>query len=123
VLTPYAGVASQVEAGKLKILGVTTLKRDALLPAVPTLAESGLDGFEISMWYGVFAPAKTPPAVVRAYNREIARIANEPEIKSRFQGQGYEVVTGTPEQFAAQVRRDAAKYRKIILDAGMQQDL
>ena len=123
VLTPYAGVSTQVEAGKLKILGVTSLKRDALLPNVPTLAESGLDGFEISMWYGVFAPAKTPAAVVRAYNREISRIVNEPELKSRFMSQGYEMVTGTPEQFAAQVKRDAEKYRKIILEAGMQQDL
>ena len=123
VLTPYAGVSTQVEAGKLKILGVTSLKRDALLPNVPTLAESGLDGFEISMWYGVFAPAKTPAAGVRAYNREISRIVNEPELKSRFMSQGYEMVTGTPEQFAAQVKRDAEKYRKIILEAGMQQDL
>jgi tripartite-type tricarboxylate transporter receptor subunit TctC len=123
VLTPYAGVSAQVEAGKLKILGVTGLKRDPLLPDTPTLSESGLDGYDISMWYGVFAPARTPPAVVRAYNREIARIANEPELKSRFLSQGYEVVTGSPEQFAAQVKRDAEKYRKIILDAGMQQDL
>jgi tripartite-type tricarboxylate transporter receptor subunit TctC len=123
VLTPYAGVATQAEAGKLKILGVTGARRDPMLPNVPTLSESGLEGYDVSMWYGFFAPVKTPAAVVRAYNREILRIVNEPDIKSRFTSQGFEMSTGTPEQFAEQVKRDAAKYRKIILEAGMQQDM
>ena len=71
----------------------------------------------------MFGPAKTPAAVVRAYNREIEQYVNQPDIKSRFVTLGYEITTGTPEQFAEVVNRDAEKYRKIILDAGMQQDL
>jgi tripartite-type tricarboxylate transporter receptor subunit TctC len=123
VLTPYGGVNAQVDAGKMKILGTTGARRDPMIPNVPTLAESGLPGFEISMWYGVFAPVKTPAAVVNAYNREIAQIVNQPEIRSQITGQGFEIMTGTPEQFAEVVKRDAEKFRKVILDFKMQQDL
>jgi tripartite-type tricarboxylate transporter receptor subunit TctC len=123
VLTPYGGVAAQVDAGKMKILGTTAAKRDPMIPNVPTLAESGLPGFEISMWYGVFAPAKTPAAVVNAYNREITQIVNQPEIRNQITAQGFEIMTGPPEQFAETVRRDAEKFKKIILDFKMQQDL
>jgi tripartite-type tricarboxylate transporter receptor subunit TctC len=123
VLTPYGGVSAQVDAGKMKILGTTGARRDPMIPNVPTLAESGLPGFEISMWYGVFAPVRTPPAVVNAYNREIAQIVNQPDIKSKITAQGFEIMTGTPEQFAEVVRRDAEKFRKVILEFKMQQDL
>ncbi len=74
MLTNYSGVATQVEAGKLKLLGVTGARRDAQLPNVPTFAESGLDGYEIEMWYGLFAPVKTPAAIVQALQREVAHI-------------------------------------------------
>jgi tripartite-type tricarboxylate transporter receptor subunit TctC len=111
-----------VEAGKLKLLGVTGARRDAQLPNVPTFAESGLDGYEIEMWYGLFAPAKTPAAIVQALQREIARIVAIPDIRDKFVAGGYEVVATTPEQFAERVRRDTEKYRKIILDSGMQQE-
>ena len=123
VLTPWGGVQAQVEAGKMKVLGTTSGQRDPSIPNVPTLAESGLPGFDIRMWYGVFAPVRTPPAVVMAYNREIARIVNEPEIKNQITSQGFEILTGPPEQFAEVVRRDAEKFRKVILDFKMQQDL
>lgn len=123
VLTPYGGVNAQVDAGKMKILGTTAARRDPMIPNVPTLAESGLPGFEISMWYGVFAPAKTPAAVVNAYNREITQIVNQPEIRNQITSQGFEILTGSPEQFAEVVRRDAEKFRKVILDFKMQQDL
>ena len=122
VLTNLSGVATQVDAGKLKILGVTGARRDAQLPNVPTFAESGLDGYEVEMWYGLFAPAKTPAAVVQALQREVARIVAIPEIRDRFVAGGYEVVATTPEQFAERVRRDTEKYRKIILESGMQQE-
>jgi tripartite-type tricarboxylate transporter receptor subunit TctC len=123
VLTPYIGVGAQAEGGKLKLIGVTGARRDAMLPNVPTLAESGLPGYEISMWYGIFAPAKTPANIVNALNREIAQIVNHPDIKAKIAAQGFELVAGTPEQFGEQVKRDAERYRKIILDAKMQQDL
>ena len=93
------------------------------IPPVKSVAESGLPGFEISMWYGVFAPAKTPAAVVNAYNREITQIVNQPEIRNQITSQGFEIMTGPPEQFAEVVKRDAEKFRKVILDFKMQQDL
>ena len=122
VLTNYSGVATQVDAGKLKILGVTGARRDAQLPNAPTFAESGLDGYEVEMWYGLFAPAKTPATIVQALQREVARIVAIPEIRDKFVAGGYVVVATTPEQFAERVRRDTEKYRKIILESGMQQE-
>ena len=100
---------------------MTGSRRDPQLPNVPTLAESGLDGYQVEFWVGIFAPAKTPAATVQALGREIVRIVNIPEVKERFVTAGYEVVASTPEQFTERVRRDTEKYRKIILESGMQQ--
>ena len=100
---------------------MTGSRRDPQLPNVPTVAEGGLDGYQVEFWVGVFAPAKTPPATVQALGREIVRIVNLPDIKARLTGLGYEVVGSAPEQFAERVRRDTEKYRRIILDSGMQQ--
>ena len=121
LLTLYSSLAALIDAGKLKTIGVTGLRRDPLLPKVPTLAESGLDGFQVEFWVGIFAPAKTPAATVQALGREIVRIVNIPEVKERFVKSGYEVVASTPEQFAERVRRDTEKYHKIILETGIQQ--
>jgi tripartite-type tricarboxylate transporter receptor subunit TctC len=121
-LTNYSSVSGHVTAGKLKLIGVTSAKRDPLLPNVPTFAESGLEGYEVEMWYGFFAPVKTPPAVVQAYYREITRIAALPEVRDKLVAGGYEVVLSNPEQFGARVKRDYEKYRKIILDHNMQLD-
>ena len=122
LLTLYSNIAALIDAGKLKPIGVTGSRRDAQLPNVPTLAESGLDGYQVEFWVGILAPAKTPTATVQALSREIVRIANMPEVKERFVTAGYEVVASTPEQFAERVRRDTEKYRKIILETGMQQN-
>jgi len=121
LLTLYSSLKGPIDAGKLKPIGVTGSRRDPQLPNVPTVAESGLDGYQVEFWVGFFAPAKTPAATVQALGREIVRIANLPEVKERFIRLGYEVVGSTPEQFAERVRRDTEKYRKIILDSGMQQ--
>ncbi len=121
LLTLYSSLAAPIDAGKLKPIGVTGSRRDPQLPKVPTLAESGLDGYQVEFWIGVFAPAKTPAATVQALGREIVRIVNLPEVKERFVSTGYEVVASTPEQFTERVRRDTEKYRKIILETGMQQ--
>ncbi len=121
LLTLYSSLAAPIDAGKLKPIGVTGSRRDPQLPNVPTLAESGLDGYQVEFWVGFFAPAKTPAATVQALGREIVRIVNLPEVKGRFVSAGYEVVASTPEQFAERVRRDTEKYRKIILESGMQQ--
>ncbi len=121
-LTNYTAVATQVDAGRLKLLGVTGARRAAQLPNVPTFAESGLDGYDYALWYGIFAPAKTSPAMVQAYYREVARIINLPEIRERLVATGHEVIGSTPEQFSDKVKREVEKFRKIILESGMQQD-
>lgn len=119
VLTLYSSLKGPIEAGKLKPLAITGAKRDPQIPNIPTIAESGLDGYEVEFWVGVFAPAKTPPAMVQALNREIVRIINLPQVKERFVSNGYTVVGSTPEQFAERVKRDTEKYRRTILDSGM----
>jgi len=121
-LANYSTVAQLVEGGKLKIIGVTGARRDPLLPNVLTFAENGLENYEVEIWYGFFAPAKTPEATIQAYHREIVRIVNLPDIKTRLVAGGYDIVASTPEQLAAKVKRDLARYRKIILDSGMQID-
>jgi len=121
-LTNYSAVASQVESGRLKLLAVTTAKRATQLPNVPTVAENGLDGFDFELWYGLFVPAKTPPATVQALYREVARIVALPEVRERLVATGHEVIGSTPEQFGEKVRRDVEKYRKIILESNMQQE-
>jgi tripartite-type tricarboxylate transporter receptor subunit TctC len=121
LLTLYSSLAALIDAGKLKPLGVTGSQRDRQLPNVPTLAESGLDGFQVEFWVGLFAPAKTPAATVQALSREVVRIVNLPEVKDRLVAAGYDVVGSTPEQFTERVRRDTEKYRRIILDSEMPQ--
>lgn len=121
LLTPYAALAPMIDAGKLKAIGVTGSKRDRALPNVPTLAESGLEGYQVEFWVGFFAPAKTPASIVKTLAREIIRITSTPEVKDRLTAGGYEVVASTPEQFSERVRRDTEKYRRIVLDSGMQQ--
>ncbi|MGZ5154506.1 MAG: Bug family tripartite tricarboxylate transporter substrate binding protein [Burkholderiales bacterium] len=121
VLTLYSSLKGPADAGKLKLIGVTSSRRDPQTPNVPTIAESGLPGYEVEFWVGVFAPARTPAKVVNALNREIVRIINLPEVKKTFVNVGYEVVGDTPEHFAERVRRDTAKFRKTILDSKMQQ--
>ena len=121
-LTNYTAVATQVEAGRLKLLAVTGAQRAAQVPNVPTVAESGLEGYDFNLWYGLFLPAKTPPATVQALYREAARIIALPEVRERLVATGHDVIGSTPEQFGDKVRRDAEKYRKIILESNMQQE-
>src|SRR5215207_1946925 len=121
VLTLYSSLKGPIDAGKLKVLGVTSARRDPQIPNVPTIAESGLPGYEVEFWVGVFAPAKTPAKVVHALNRELVRIINLPDVKKGFVNVGYEVVGDTSEHFAQRVRRDTDKFRKTILDSKMQQ--
>ena len=120
-MTNYAAVASLAKAGKLRILGVTGARRNPEIPDVPTVAESGLEGYAVEMWYGLFAPAKTPPATVQALYKEVARILNLPDVKERLVSTGHEVVASTPEQFTEKQKREVERFRKIIVESGMQQ--
>jgi tripartite-type tricarboxylate transporter receptor subunit TctC len=109
-----------LETGKLKALAVTSVKRSALLPQVPTVSESGLPGYEVSTWYGVTAPAGVPKEIVSRLNAVIGKAVNAPEMKDALNKQGLEPRTSTPEQFAAFVKTEIAQNAKLIKAAGIQ---
>jgi tripartite-type tricarboxylate transporter receptor subunit TctC len=120
--TSYVVIAPHVEAGKLRVLGVSSAQRMPQLPDVPTIAENGLPGYEHEQWYGLFAPGKTPAPIVQVLHREVVRVVNLPEIHERLVSTGHRVIAGTPQQLSDRVRRDIEKTRQIMRDSGMQQE-
>jgi tripartite-type tricarboxylate transporter receptor subunit TctC len=121
VFTSYVVIAPHVEAGKMRVLGVSSATRMPQIPNVPTIAENGLPGYEHEQWYGLFAPAKTPLPVVLALHREVSRTVRLAEVNERLVVTGHRVIAGTPQQLADKVRREIAKTREIMLASGMQQ--
>ncbi|HZN27536.1 MAG TPA: tripartite tricarboxylate transporter substrate binding protein [Burkholderiales bacterium] len=112
------GSVPVVKAGKVKALGVTSAKRIGKLPAVPTVAESALPGYEASVWYGVVAPARTPREVVQRLNKEIAAVVANPTHRERMLGGDFEPTTSTPEQFGAFIKSETAKWGKVVKASG-----
>jgi len=110
-----------VKAGKLRLLAVTEAKRSALLPDAPTVAET-LPGFALGVWYGAFGPANMPAALVTKLNDEINKALAQPEVRTRMDSMGVEIVKGTPQQFAAVLRSDADRYGKIIRELGIKNE-
>jgi tripartite-type tricarboxylate transporter receptor subunit TctC len=104
-------------SGQLRVLAVTGAKRSVALPDVPTVAESGVPGYEISSWHGFFAPAATPPEIITRLHKEIARAVQLPDVRQRVESTGNEVVGSSPEDFAAKFRTDVARFKKIVQDA------
>jgi tripartite-type tricarboxylate transporter receptor subunit TctC len=110
-------VLPHIKAGKLRALAVTTAKRSSALPDVPTLAESGLAGFDIGTWFGVLAPVATPKAVIARLSEEMQKIIRSPEFRQRMAEIGAEPVGNTPEQMAAQIKGDTDKFARLVKDA------
>jgi len=110
---------AQVQAGRLRGIAVTSTKRVNLIPDVPTVAESGLPGFEVVGWFGIFAPAATPKPIIARLNKEIAAILKTPEIQKRFAGEGLIPGGGTPEELGAFLRAELAKWGALIKEAGI----
>ena len=108
-----------VQAGRLRALGVSATKRSSSAPGVPTIAESGVPGYEFISWNGIHAPAAASKAVTGKLNAELLRVIAAPDVKERMFGLGMEVAGGTPEEFGALVRSDIAKWAKVIRDAGI----
>jgi len=108
-----------VKAGKLKAFAVTGAQRTTLAPGIPTLAESGLAGYEAYGWYGVAAPARTPAAVIARLHAEVARIAQNPAMKARLGAQGLELVGNSPPEFDAFIRAEIAKWSAVLKAAGI----
>jgi tripartite-type tricarboxylate transporter receptor subunit TctC len=117
-----ANAMAQVKAGKLKALAVTTARRSPLVPDLPTMAEAGLPGFDISTWYGLFAPAGTPPAIVAKWNAEVTKILNTPDVRARLVADGAEPAPNTPEQFAQMIASELVKYARIVKISGAKVD-
>lgn len=115
-------VIGHVRAGKMKALAVTTTQRAALAPEVPTVAEAGVPGYDLSVWFGVLAPAGTPRDIVARLNAEITRVLNSVEVKARFALQGVEVRTSTPEQFGEFLRAEVVRWARVIKEADIRAD-
>ena len=108
-----------VKAGKLKGLAVTSSQRSSLAADLPTMAESGLRDFEVTAWYGIVAPARTPQDTIGKLNAETVKVLRTPELKKRLSSQGVEVAGSTAEQFDAHVRKELAKWDKVLRTAGI----
>ena len=114
VVRPYT------QAGKLRAIGVTGVRRAAALPDVPTIAESGLAGYEMIGWLGVFAPAGTPKDIINTLNGAMSKVLASPEIRKTWATLDMEIVPTTPEQFASRVHFDYERYGKLIKSSGIE---
>ena len=110
---------AQIQAGKFRALAVTSAARAAVLPNVPTVQEAGVPGFDVSVWYGVFAAAGTPQPIVQKLNAEFIRAMNVPEIKKQIEASGYQVVGSTPAQLDAHVRAEIVRWAKVVKAANV----
>lgn len=107
------------KAGRLRTLAVSSPQRSPLLPNIPTIAESGFPGFEASVSFGLFAPAKTPPAIVKKISEDTRRVLMDPKMKATLEEQGFEVVASDPRAFSAHVASEIQKWRKLTTDANI----
>ncbi len=111
-----------IKDGKLRALGVVDTKRSSLVPDVPTIAESGLPGYEVQNWYGVFAPASTPRDIVNILNKNIRKVINSSEIKLALKNQGFETLDSSQDDFVEFTKSELVKWRKIVLTSGAKAD-
>jgi tripartite-type tricarboxylate transporter receptor subunit TctC len=114
----FPGAMPHVKTGRLRPIAVTSAKRAALLPELPTVAEAALPGFDVTSWYGVFGPAGMPTEVVAKLNSEIRAIMQDPEVRSRLEGVGAEVDTNSTQAFTQLVRTEIDRWAKIVKASG-----
>lgn len=112
-------IISQIKAGSVTPVAVTGSKRSPLLPNVPTVAEAGVPGFEVNVWFGIQLPANTPKPIVEKINRDLVNIYKTEEVTKRFNDQGVEVVASTPAEFQQLIAREVAKWGKVVKDANI----
>jgi tripartite-type tricarboxylate transporter receptor subunit TctC len=115
-------VLPHVRSGRLKAIAVSTKNRTALAPEVPSVDESGVPGYDVSVWFGVLTVAGTPREIVQRLNTEMVKILTSPEIKDRFGKTGVEVVAGSPEQFSGYLKSEVSRWAKVVSDAGIKAD-
>jgi tripartite-type tricarboxylate transporter receptor subunit TctC len=122
VFDSIAVYSDHIKAGKVRALGVTSLKRTAVLPEVPAIAESGLAGFDVSNWLGVLAPARTPGDIVHRLNGEIRKAMADPEVRKQLAAVGIEALYSTPEAFGETIRTEMVKWGKVVKASGARID-
>ena len=115
-------VRQHIKAGRLRLIAVSSTKRSPQLPDVPTVSEAGVPGYESITWFGLLAPAKTPPAIVARLHRDLVKVVRAPDLKAQFEIQGYDAVGGSPAEFAAFIRAESEKYAKVIKLSGAKVD-
>ena len=113
------GLLSSIRAGKVRALGVTSAKRSPQAPDVPTFAEQGVPGYDVSSWYGICTQAAVPKPILAKLNTDLNKVLNSPELKKRMEDQGIDVSPSTPEVFVAHVKVETAKWAKVVKDAGL----
>jgi tripartite-type tricarboxylate transporter receptor subunit TctC len=114
--------AQFVKTGKLKALAVSTVKRSAVFPDVPTMVESGFKGFEVDSWYAMFVPAKTPQTIIDRLNKATVNVLAQPEVKEKLLGQGAEAVGDSPAQLSGIVKKEIAKWKQVVKSANIKVD-
>jgi tripartite-type tricarboxylate transporter receptor subunit TctC len=107
----------QMRAGKLRALAITSARRLPAMPELPTVSESGLPGYEAASWYGMLAPAGTQRAIINKLNREVVRIMQLADVRERLIADGADPVGSSPEEFAAHIKRELARWAKVVKDA------
>mgnify|MGYP003340237005 CR=1 FL=1 len=121
-MTTVPGGMALIKSGRLKVLGSSSLKRTRALPDVPTIAESGLPGYDVTTWYGVLAPVGLPAPILTRMNTDIVRAIRLPDVQERFASEGGDIVGNSSEEFGAFIAREIAKWTKVAKDAGVKPD-
>jgi tripartite-type tricarboxylate transporter receptor subunit TctC len=111
--------APHLNSGKLRALGVTSGKRSPNLPQLPTIAEAGVPGYDVTGWYGIVAPARTPPAIVKKLSEELGRAMHTPEVTDKLAADGTEALTGTPDEFKATIAKEIEKWIQLVKATGL----
>jgi tripartite-type tricarboxylate transporter receptor subunit TctC len=112
----------QVKAGRLRALAVTSAKRTPVLPDLPTIAESGMPGFETTSWHGILVPARTPKTIAARLHDELVKMLAQPDVRARFTSEGIDAIGNTPHEFATYIHAETVKYAKVIRQAGIKAD-
>jgi tripartite-type tricarboxylate transporter receptor subunit TctC len=122
MFSSIVAIVPHIQAGKLRALAVTSRRRSALLPGLPTIAESGFPGYEAGSWYGILAPAGTPRAIIERLHDELVKALRQPAVSQRLSAEGAEIIGGTPEEFAAHIGAEKERMGKALRDAGIPMD-
>jgi tripartite-type tricarboxylate transporter receptor subunit TctC len=122
MFSPIVAVLPLVREGKLRALAVTSLRRSSAAPELPTIAESGYPGFEVTIWHGLLAPARIPAAIVRKLHLETVKALALPDLRAKLADLGLEGIGNSPDEFAASLKSEVPKWAKVIKESGIKPD-